>query len=216
MRFLVVPVILALTLAITACSDENNGGDGLTDTSEDSRRRRSSPDSGSEEDTRIQDIAADEGTEPDLAQEDTPVVDTAVPDTTVEDIGDAASLVSPECLGFCNALCTFLEECDKHIPNCVLTCAQSPRYQQLSAAACNEGTSVIGLEDCRLWRDCNGMSCAIDEMCLEIIPNFSYECAAICDLRQAAPACPGDVRCTPVTDAASHIMTSLGMCWSLF
>lgn len=221
MRFLIVPVILALVLSSSACSDDNSSG--VTDASEeDSRRRRSTPDTGGRDDPGIRDVTADTA---DTVEADVPIVDTNIPDTNVpdtvvtdtsaSDLVDAASLVSAECLGFCNALCTFLEACDKHVPSCVLTCAQSPRYQQLSAAACNEGTAVIGLEDCRLWRDCNGMSCAIDEMCLEIIPGLSYECAPICDRTQAEPPCPGGVRCTAVTDAAMRVMTSLGMCWSL-
>ena len=220
MRF-IVPLLLGLALTITSCTDPGDGGGDASDTSQREDRRRSTPDAGGEEDAPTQDVVIQDTVTSDMDPADmSPAemsVDTTVSDTaTPEDLVDAAGLVSAECLGFCNALCTFLEECDKHIPNCVVTCAQSPRYQQLSTAACNEGTAVIGLEDCRLWRDCGGQSCAIDEMCLEIIPGLSYECAPICDLTQAAPACPGDVRCTAVTDAAMHVMRSLGMCWSLF
>jgi hypothetical protein len=133
----------------------------------------------------------------------------------VEDTSDPLAALSPECAAFCEALCDFLLECGKDDPTCLDRCGASPRYQQLSTAACTEGADVIGLEDCPLWLDCGGRSCAIDEMCLEVIPGFSYECAAICDQTQAAPACPGGDDCNVVTDAAGRIMSSLGMCWSL-
>ena len=61
------------------------------------------------------------------------------------------------------------------------------------------------------------MSCAIDEMCLEIIRNVHYECAPVCDRTQpGSPACPSGVNCSMVMDTAGHIMGSLGTCWNLF
>jgi hypothetical protein len=132
------------------------------------------------------------------------------------DSPDVSALLGPECLGFCQTLCSFLEECGKHDDTCVTTCAQSPRYQQLSAAACTEGSHVIGLEACALWLDCGGDACALDEMCLEIIPGLSYQCAPICDRTQSLPACPPDVDCAAVVDANGSNMSSIGMCWSLY
>ncbi|MBN1945246.1 MAG: hypothetical protein JW797_06185 [Bradymonadales bacterium] len=160
------------------------------------------------------------GAEPDLAADGEPLESDASGDTAeagdpVEDTDPLAGL-SPQCAGFCQALCDFLEECGKHDPTCLVRCGQSTRIQQLSAGACSEGAHVIGLEDCRLWLDCGGQSCAIDEMCLEIIPRFSYQCAPLCDHTQAQPACPAGADCSTVADAAGSIMSSLGMCWSLF
>lgn len=137
---------------------------------------------------------------------------TCVPDEPEDPL---AALI-PECATFCEALCEFLLACGKEDPSCLVRCGQSARYQALSSAACNEGTAVIGLEECRLWLDCGGSACAIDEMCLEVIPGYSYSCAPICDRTQSVPACTGNDRCSAVADAAGREMTALGMCWSLF
>jgi hypothetical protein len=149
---------------------------------------------------------------------DTPAED-AVPDSAQDASGepdaDPYTELSAACAAFCEALCAFLEECGKHDVTCPARCGDSTRYQQLSTAACTEGSQVIGLEECPLWLDCGGEACDIDEMCLELIPDLSYQCAPICDRTQANPPCPDGVSCSLVMDAESHVMVSLGMCWSL-
>jgi hypothetical protein len=135
-----------------------------------------------------------------------------VPDPT----GDPLASLSRECAGFCEALCEFLLECGKDDPTCLQRCGSSARFQALSPAACTEGAQVIGLERCPLWLDCGGRECAIDHMCLEVLPNLSYQCAAICDHTQSAPACTGGASCQTVTDANNRVMSALGMCFRLF
>ena len=136
------------------------------------------------------------------------------PEVTVDESLDIAGLLSPECETFCTALCDFLWECGKEDTTCLTRCAESPRYQQLSAAACTEGSHVIGMEDCALWMDCGGVECGIDEMCLNLV--VMYECAPICDLTQSEPACTGSDTCRAVGDASGTEMTALGMCFGFF
>jgi hypothetical protein len=130
--------------------------------------------------------------------------------------GDPLVDLSPACAGFCEALCDFLLECGKDDPTCLQRCGASARFQALSTAACQEGARAIVLEQCRLWLDCGGQACAIDHMCLEVLPGISYQCAPLCDHTQTAPACTGGASCQTVSDANGAVMTALGMCFRLF
>ncbi len=204
--------LLALLAVLTACTSDDGGSessDATVSTTDRGRRSTASNNDAAQSDaTTAVDQSDDLPVTPDSGTED------ATTDTSPETA--APDLLSPECTGFCTALCTFLLDCGKEDPECETTCAQSTRYQQMSPAACTEATAVIGLEACPLWLDCGGTACAIDEMCLEILPGISYECAPVCDLGQATPVCPGGDNCTPVNDANGRRMTSFGMCWSLF
>lgn len=160
-------------------------------------------------DTQPETVATDLSAEP-VEDADSGGGAETTPEVSIDESPDIAGLLSTECLGFCTALCDFLWECGKQDTTCVTRCAQSPRYQQLSAAACTEGADAIGIEeDCSLWTSCGGSECAIDEMCLL---GLGYQCVLICDQNQTEPSCPSGSICFGVDDANGSRLQSLGMC----